>query len=55
MSENVAATENFDPAEHVRAMIGRHYRTADYYEVGRRTSTRCTGTATRPKPSAIAM
>ncbi|MGA9870279.1 MAG: fused (3R)-hydroxyacyl-ACP dehydratase subunits HadA/HadB [Rhodococcus sp. (in: high G+C Gram-positive bacteria)] len=35
MSENVAVTETFDPAEHVREMIGRHYRTADFYEVGR--------------------
>lgn len=35
MSENVAVTETFDPAEHVRAMVGRHYRTDDYYEVGR--------------------
>lgn len=35
MSENATVTETFDPAEHVRAMVGRHYRTADYYEVGR--------------------
>ncbi|AYJ47986.1 fused (3R)-hydroxyacyl-ACP dehydratase subunits HadA/HadB [Rhodococcus sp. P1Y] len=35
MSENVTASETFDPAEHVRAMVGRHYRAADYYEVGR--------------------
>jgi acyl dehydratase len=35
MSENVVVTETFDPAEHVRAMVGRHYRTDDYYEVGR--------------------
>lgn len=35
MSVNVAVTETFDPAEHVRAMVGRHYRTDDYYEVGR--------------------
>ncbi|KZF09496.1 MAG: fused (3R)-hydroxyacyl-ACP dehydratase subunits HadA/HadB [Rhodococcus sp. (in: high G+C Gram-positive bacteria)] len=35
MSENVTATETFDPAEHVREMVGRHYRAADYYEVGR--------------------
>lgn len=25
----------FDPAEHARAMVGYHYRTEDYYEVGR--------------------
>ncbi|MCZ4077050.1 fused (3R)-hydroxyacyl-ACP dehydratase subunits HadA/HadB [Rhodococcus sp. H36-A4] len=28
-------SENFDPAEHVRAMVGLHYRTNDFYEVGR--------------------
>ncbi|WP_037158829.1 fused (3R)-hydroxyacyl-ACP dehydratase subunits HadA/HadB [Rhodococcoides fascians] len=35
MSENATVAETFDPAEHVRAMVGRHYRTADYYDVGR--------------------
>ena len=25
----------FDPAEHARSMVGYHYRTEDYYEVGR--------------------
>lgn len=35
MSEDVEIAETFDPAEHVRAMVGRHYRTDDYYEVGR--------------------
>ncbi len=35
MSENESTTQNFDPAEHVHAMVGRHYRASDYYEVGR--------------------
>lgn len=28
-------SEEFDPAEHARGMVGYHYRTEDYYEVGR--------------------
>ncbi|MFY2787525.1 fused (3R)-hydroxyacyl-ACP dehydratase subunits HadA/HadB [Rhodococcus sp. MALMAid1271] len=30
-----ADEEAFDPAEHARSMVGYHYRTEDYYEVGR--------------------
>lgn len=42
MAEQVAESgtaatgeEAFDPAEHARSMVGYHYRTEDYYEVGR--------------------
>lgn len=35
MSDSESTVAGVDPAEHARAMVGQHYRTDDYYEVGR--------------------